>query len=92
MVIRILVSSVFVHAAAAAAQGTQPADAARAASPSPYRSAFADYRGWREPEPANWRAANETAAALGGHMGHVRGRAPDTQKAPPPAKPPGSAK
>ena len=92
MVIRILLSSAFVHAAAAVAQGTPPADTARAAAPPPYRSAFADYRAWREPEPANWRAANEDAGALGGHMGHVRGRAPAPPKTPPPAKPAGSAK
>ncbi len=37
-------------------------------------SALGDYRPWREPEPLSWRAANDTAAALGGHMGQLRGR------------------
>ena len=52
-----------------------PADA-KAASPVPqYRSAFADYRAWREPELMNWRSANDEAGALGGHMNQVRGHA-----------------
>jgi len=52
-----------------------PADA-KAASPVPqYRSAFADYRAWREPELIDWRSANDQAGAVGGHMGHVRGQA-----------------
>jgi hypothetical protein len=52
-----------------------PADA-KAVSPAPqYRSAFADYRAWREPELTNWRSANDEVAAVGGHMGHVRGQA-----------------
>lgn len=42
-----------------------------AAAPS---SALRDYRPWREPEPLSWRAANDTAAALGGHVGQLRGR------------------
>ena len=34
-----------------------------------------------------WRDANETAGALGGHMGHVRGRSPSAGSAPPAAAP-----
>lgn len=52
-----------------------PADA-KVVSPMPqYRSAFADYRAWREPELLNWRSANDEAGALGGHMSQVRGQA-----------------
>lgn len=62
-----------------------PADA-KVVSPAPqYRSAFADYRAWREPELANWRSANDEAGAVGGHMGHVRGQA--SEKAMPAAGP-----
>jgi hypothetical protein len=48
-------------------------------APIQYRSVFADYRAWREPEPIDWRAANRAAGALGGHMGHVRGHAQDAR-------------
>ncbi len=40
-----------------------------------YQSVFADYRPWNEPTPIDWRAANREAGALGGHMGHLRGKA-----------------
>lgn len=93
MDIRILLSAALAAAPAASAQGTTAPDAARLATPSQYRSAFADYRAWREPAPVNWREANETAGALAGHMGHVRGRPPEPAKgAPAPAKPAGGAK
>ena len=55
-----------------------------------HRSAFADYRPWQEPEPVAWRAANASAAALGGHLGHLRGSVERIQAkpaTPPPAKP-----
>jgi hypothetical protein len=68
-----------------------PTDA-KAVSPMPqYRSAFADYRAWREPALANWRNANDEAGAAGGHMGDVRGQASERTTpggaAPPGAKP-----
>lgn len=87
MDIRILLLPALAAASAASAQGTAPADAARAAAPIPYRSAFAGYRAWQEPAPMNWREANETAGALGGHVGHVRGRSPSAGSAPPAAPP-----
>ena len=62
----------------------QPA-AAPTAAPTHYRSAFADYRAWREPEPIDWRAANRAVGALGGHMGHVRGHGQDALPASPSA-------
>ena len=93
MDIRILLWSALAAASAASAQGAAPADAARSAAPPPYRSAFEGYRAWRDPAPVNWREANETAGALGGHMGHVRGRPAEPKKdAQAPAKPSGSAK
>ena len=64
-----------------------PADA-RVVSPAPqYRSAFADYRAWRETEPMNWRNANDEAGALGGHMSHVRGHASEMAMPGAPAAP-----
>lgn len=89
MDIRILLLPALAAASAASAQGTAPADAARAAAPIPYRSAFAGYRAWQEPAPIDWREANETAGALGGHMGHVRGRSTSTSagSAPPATAP-----
>jgi hypothetical protein len=86
-----------------------PATAQPSATPAaatPFRSAFAGYQAWREPEPLDWRSANRTAGDLGGHMGQVRGQgrsdpapantAPSTsgpplQSAPSPAQP-GAAK
>jgi len=59
--------------------------AAPVTAPSQYRSVFADYRAWREPEPMDWRAANRAVGALGGHMGHVRGHGQDATPASPPA-------
>jgi len=87
MDIRILLLPALAAASAASAQSAAPADAARGAAPIPYRSAFAGYRAWQEPAPMNWREANETAGALGGHMGHVRGRASSAGSAPPAAPP-----
>ena len=87
MDIRILLLPALAAASAASAQGNAPADTARVATPIPYRSAFAGYRAWQEPAPMDWREANETAGALGGHMGHVRGRSSSTGSAPPAAPP-----
>jgi hypothetical protein len=69
----------------------QPA-AVPVAPPIQYRSAFADYRAWREPEAMDWREANRAVGALGGHMGHVRGHPQDRTSTPPPtADAPGRA-
>lgn len=80
--------------AATAQTVAAPASAPPAAKAEPwtYRSAFADYRPWQEVEPLAWRAANESAAALGGHLGHVRGsveriQAMPAASAPQPGKP-----
>jgi hypothetical protein len=55
-----------------AQQVATPAGASAQAAPA-YRSVFDDYRAWRDVEPLRWRNANDDAAALGGHMGHLRG-------------------
>lgn len=77
--------------AQAPAISSDPADV-KTLSPAPeYRSAFAGYRAWREPEPMNWRSANDEAGALGGHMAYVRGHASKSAMpgaaATPPTKP-----
>jgi hypothetical protein len=37
-----------------------------------YRSAFEDYRSYRDTEPAPWREVNEEVARIGGHAGVMR--------------------
>ena len=37
-----------------------------------YRSAFADYRGWREEKLADWRGVNDLVAAIGGWRVYLR--------------------
>lgn len=56
-------------AGARAPHVTAPASPLRVA---PYRSAFDGYRFFAPPSRANWRDANDTAAALGGHAGHLK--------------------
>ena len=48
-----------------------------------YRSVFADYRRWHDPEPISWRGANDVAAAIGGPMGQHGGHPKDGAEAPP---------
>lgn len=61
--------------------GPEQADAA--APPTQYRSAFGDYTPFRQTELAPWRAVNDTARQLGGHMGHLP-QAPGTPSPPQP--------
>jgi len=91
MKLKVLVWIAALVAQPAVAQRTPvPVDPADGKAVSPmlaYQSPFAGYRAWREPEPMNWRTANDEAGAMGGHMGHVRGRAgemtsPSTASAP----------
>ncbi|MEW5972401.1 MAG: hypothetical protein AB1713_01435 [Pseudomonadota bacterium] len=42
-----------------------------AVPPVHYLSAFDDYPPFRQAERAAWRAVNDTARQLGGHMGHM---------------------
>ena len=62
-------------AAAAAAQvpaRPDPADPKAGGPARPdYESAFKGYRPYADPALARWRASNEEAGRLGGHMGHV---------------------
>jgi len=83
MSIRLLAGAAALVALPAFAQGAASAPPAGPAAPavSAPSTALRDYRPWREPEPLSWRAANDTAAALGGHVGQLRGR---------PAAPPAS--
>jgi len=77
-----------VVAGATAAQNapqTDPRDPKARVQPADYRSAFADYRPYNEPEIANWRAVNEEVGRVGGHLGIVRG---EREAAKPEAKPP----
>ena len=61
-----------------AATAAVPAEA----QPSPpppevtYRSAFADYKPFREEPPADWRTLNEAVGEAGGHIGIMRGAKP----------------
>jgi hypothetical protein len=92
MQIRILAVGLALTALPATAQ-----PGASQAAATPFRSAFAGYQAWREPEPLDWRNANRTAGDLGGHMGQVRGHArsdpapanapPSTSKPPPQSVP-----
>lgn len=76
----------------AAAQTTakpDPADPKVRTPPVEYRSAFAEYRKYSEPELAPWRAANQEVAAAGGHVGIARAQRKEEDKAQKPAaKPP----
>ena len=62
-----------------------------------YRSAFEGYRAYQEPEARSWRASNQEAGALGGHVGQMKSPStsppvtnakPDTRGAPPLPAPP----
>ena len=47
-----------------------------------YRSAFEEYRPYREPEIASWRAVNEEVARVGGHIGAMKNvEKPETSQA-----------
>jgi hypothetical protein len=69
-------TGVFVaHARAADAPRTEQALPTDPGVPVPapdYSSAFSDYRAYREPEIADWRAVNDEVARIGGHIGIFR--------------------
>ena len=54
----------------------EPADARASAPGLTYRSAFADYKPWRNLEPGDWRALNDKLAPVPGKpasdAGHLR--------------------
>ena len=70
---------------------SMPTDAAAAVPAATYRSAFEGYRPATEEPVADWRALNEEVAAIGGHIGIMRGAAQQAPRAgakPSPQKPP----
>ena len=69
-------------AAAQTAPQPDPRDPKAPVQPAEYRSAFADYRRYSEPEIADWRAVNDEVARVGGHLGIVRARREATKPAP----------
>jgi hypothetical protein len=66
-------------------QTAMEVQAKRATAPSAYRSPFADYQRWREPDPVSWRVANDEAAAIGEPLGQHGGHAMGAMEAPPAA-------
>ena len=58
-----------------------------------YRSAFADYRPFRDEPVTDWRALNDDVAAAGGHIGIMRGTnaAAGEQRSNKPSAPPARA-
>lgn len=76
-VLLLAASVIAAHAAAQADGRALPTDPQAPVPGVQYRSAFTDYRSFREPEAADWREVNEQMRALGGHMGHAgRGKPP----------------
>lgn len=59
----------------------KPTDAAVPVPPASYRPAFEGYRPSTEESIADWRALNEEVAAIGGHVGIMRGAAPQSPQA-----------
>ncbi|MGQ0654946.1 MAG: hypothetical protein ACT4P4_22205 [Betaproteobacteria bacterium] len=71
-ILLLLAASVIAATAAAQPEGRRKAtDPEAPVQPVQYRSAFADYKPFREPEAANWRDVNDEVRGLGGHMGHA---------------------
>lgn len=57
--------------AAAQSERADPRDAQAVVPGIEYRSAFSDYKRYRDPAIGEWRAANDEVGRLGGHMGHT---------------------
>ena len=73
-------------ASAQVATGAPAAQAHLASAGLQYQSAFADYKPWRDVEPADWRVLNDivrdATPSMGGHAGHGAMSAPDTATKP----------
>ena len=69
---------------------TTPTDASATVPPASYRSAFEGYRPAAEEPIADWRALNEEVAAVGGHIGIMKGVAQQPAPAGAPPSPPTS--
>ena len=59
-------------AALHAASQPQPADPGASTPRTEYRSAFADYRAFRDEALANWKRLNDDVERAGGHLGIMR--------------------
>ena len=72
----------------AALAQADPAAPSAAAPPLPYRSAFSEYKPWRDLQRGDWRAMNDAlgSASTGGHGAHGAASGTATP-APAPAKP-----
>lgn len=77
---RTIAAAVLALAAGAAHAQADPADPKAKAPPVQYKSAFGDYKPFREPDLENWRQVNEEMRRLGGHQGHSGARKPAAQK------------
>lgn len=66
-----------------------PVDAQARAPAVQYRSAFADYQTYREPEIEKWREVNDQVRDLGGHKGQAA-KAAGPAETKPSAKPEGA--
>mgnify|MGYP000437797634 CR=1 FL=1 len=55
-----------------------PLDAGVAVKAAPYKSPFAGYRGFVEPEVDSWRDSNDTAGRIGGWRAYAREAAGET--------------
>ena len=54
------------------AEGTAPRESATKAPGLTYRSAFEDYRPFRDQQLAPWREVNDDVARVGGHLGILK--------------------
>lgn len=66
----ILSFAVLSLAAVAHAQSKDPFDPNAPVAPTPYQSAFADYRGYQDPDIASWKQTNESVGQGSGHSNH----------------------
>jgi len=72
-VMLLLLSALAVGAAFAQSEGKKDPMKPDASVPAvTYRSAFEDYRPYRDQEVAPWRELNEEVARAGGHRGHAK--------------------
>jgi len=69
----VLLGACLAAATSASAAVPPQAQPSSATAEVPYRSAFADYRPFREEPVTDWRASNGDVARGGGHVGLMRG-------------------
>jgi len=66
----ILSFAVLLLATTAHAQSKDPFDPNTPVASTSYQSAFADYRGYQDPDIASWTQTNESVGQGGGHSNH----------------------